>query len=225
MSVASHLGIDLSEYDERIRTFILDYEEVLGTAADAVPPNARTIVDLGIGTGALSARCLGTARRARVYGIDVDPAILTLAERRLGGRATCARGSFTRVPLPRTDVVVASFSLHHVRTTTAKAALYGRVRAALRRRGLFLIVDCQPARDRHLRDAQQSAWLRHLRRSYSTRRAAGLLAAWAREDVYVPLDREVALLERSGFDVELLWRRGAFAVLRASASAASPPAR
>src|SRR4051812_12431213 len=169
MSVASHLGIDLSEYDERIRTFIPDYEEMLETAADALPSTARTIVDLGIGTGALSARCLETASRAHVHGIDVDPAILTLAARRLGRRATCARGSFTRMPLPRTDVVVASFSLHHVRTTRAKAALYARVRAALRPRGLFVIVDCQPARDRGVRDAQRSAWLRHLRRSYSSR--------------------------------------------------------
>jgi hypothetical protein len=38
--------------------------------------------------------------------------------------------------------------------------------------------------------------------------------SWSHEDVYVPLDAEIALLRESGFRVELLWRRGAFAVLR-----------
>ena len=87
MGVASHLGIELSEYDSRIRTFIPHYEEMLDAAAAAIPPRARTIVDLGIGTGALSARCLRTAGRAHAIGIDVDPEVLTLAKRRLGGRA------------------------------------------------------------------------------------------------------------------------------------------
>ena len=58
MGVASHLGIKLTEYDSRIRTFIPHYEEMLDVAAAAIPPRARTIVDLGIGTGALSSRCL-----------------------------------------------------------------------------------------------------------------------------------------------------------------------
>ena len=83
MGVAAHLGIRLADYDARIRTFIPDYEEMLDVAAAAIPARARTLVDLGIGTGALSARCLRTAPRARVVGIDVDPEILTLAARRL----------------------------------------------------------------------------------------------------------------------------------------------
>ena len=36
MGVASHLGIQLDEYDARIRTFIPRYERMLDVAADAV---------------------------------------------------------------------------------------------------------------------------------------------------------------------------------------------
>ena len=217
MSVASHLGIKLSEYDKSIRTFIPDYEEMLGVAAAAVPAHTRTIVDLGIGTGALSARCLESAPKARVAGIDMDPAILALAARRLGDRASLTTGSFLRTPLPSCDAVVASYALHHVRTRAAKAALYRRIRAALRRRGIFLNVDSQPASDRQVWRDQRDAWLAHLRRSYSASRSAAIFNAWAGEDVYVPLDVEIDLMERGGFHVEVLWRRGAFAVLRGTA--------
>jgi tRNA (cmo5U34)-methyltransferase len=216
MSVATHLGIKLADYDARIRTFIPDYEEMLAVAGVAIPARTRTIVDLGIGTGALSARCLASAPAARVVGIDVDPAIVALAARRLRDRATFATGSFLRAPLPRCDAAVASFSLHHVRTRAAKAALYRRIHAALRPGGLFISVDCQPAGDPAVRRAQRQAWLAHLRRAYTAARSAALLDAWASEDVYVPLDAELGLMRHSGFRLEVLWRRGAFAVLRAA---------
>src|SRR5262249_17410029 len=116
MSVATHLGIQLSEYDARIRTFIPDYEEMIAVAGAAVPADTRTILDLGVGTGALAASCLAHARRAHAIGIDADAEVLTLAARRLGSRATLVAGSFTTRALPRCDVAVGSFSLHHIRT-------------------------------------------------------------------------------------------------------------
>jgi tRNA (cmo5U34)-methyltransferase len=216
MGVASHLGIRLSEYDSRIRTFIPHYEEMLDVAAAAISPRTRTIVDLGIGTGALSARCLRTAVRARTVGIDVDPAILTLASRRLGDRATLVTGTFLRTPLPACDALVASYALHHVRTRPAKNALYRRIHAALRPGGLFVSVDCYPALDRAVRRAQFDGWLAHLRRRYTAAQSKALLEAWSHEDVYVPLELDTARMTRAGFRVELLWRRGAFAVIRAA---------
>jgi ubiquinone/menaquinone biosynthesis C-methylase UbiE len=219
MGVASHLGIDLADYDRRIRTFIPDYEEMLDAAAAAVPPRARRIVDLGTGTGALAARCLARADRASVLGIDSDADILALAARRLSGRATFLSGSFLRATIPPCDAVVTSFALHHVRTIAAKARLYRRVRRALGRRGRFIGVDCQPSRQPAFAQAQLDAWRAHLRRTYSTRAADGFLRAWSREDVYVPLDSEIALMARARLRVELLWRKGAFAVLAASPTA------
>jgi SAM-dependent methyltransferase len=216
MGAASHLGIRLADYDRQIRTLIPHYADMLSAAAGAVAPGARTIVDLGAGTGALSARCLARARGARVIGIDADADILTLAARRLGPRAAFVRGSFLRAPLPRADAVVASFALHHVRTRDAKRRLYRRVRAALRRGGAFVSADCHPARDAALAVAQRRAWIAHLRASYSPAQAEAFLRAWAREDVYVPLDEEVALLQASGFRVEIVWRQDAFAVISAA---------
>jgi ubiquinone/menaquinone biosynthesis C-methylase UbiE len=213
MSVASHLGINLSEYDARIRTFIPDYEEMLAAGASAVPASARLIVDLGVGTGAFAARCLKRAARAQVVGVDADAEILAVAARRLGHRATFVNGSFLHADLPRSDVVVSSFALHHVRTRAAKLGLHRRIRKALCPGGRCIIVDSQPAPRGEIRRSQMDAWDAHLRRSYSRRDARRIFAAWAGEDVYVPLGAEVGLMKRAGFRVEILWRKGAFAVL------------
>lgn len=214
MGVATHLGIKLTEYDARIRTFIPDYEEMLDAAAGLVPSSTRTIVDLGVGTGALALRCIKSARRAKVVGIDADADILNLARRRLGARATLLSGSFLRTALPRCDAVVASFALHHIRTRPAKARLYRRIHVALRPRGMFVSVDCHPAGSAELAREQMQAWGAHLRKSYSKSEAVKLLEAWSHEDVYTPLATEVQLMQQSDFEVEILWRRGAFAVLR-----------
>ena len=217
MGVATHLGIDLVDYDERIRTFIPDYDAMLAAAGKVVPPDARTIVDLGTGSGALAAECLTRAPGARIVGIDEDGEILEAAARRLGASATFINQSFLRAPLPPCDAVVASFALHHVRTRAAKSALYRRVRKALRPRGLFITVDCQPASSRALAEQQRDAWRAHLRETYAPPEADALLDAWAKEDVYVPLDTEMSLLKRAGFDVEIVWRKGSFAVICATA--------
>lgn len=215
MGVASHLGIKLAEYDSRIRTFIPHYEEMLEVAAAAIPRRARHIVDLGIGTGALAERCLRRAPQARILGIDADREILKLAERRLKSRARLECGSFMRSALPESDAVVASLALHHIRARSSKAALYRRVRAALRPRGVFLSVDCQPAALPEVAREQRQEWKWHLLSSYTRKQAAALFAAWAREDHYVPLEAELELLRQGGLIPEVLWRKGAFAVILA----------
>jgi trans-aconitate methyltransferase len=219
MGAASHLGIKLSEYDARIRTFIPYYTELIAVAATVVgqvAPHAPLVVDLGIGSGALARRILATCPDARLVGIDEDEGMLALAHRRLRGRVTTVRGNFERVPLPACDVISASLALHHVRTRRQKAALYRRAFAALRRGGALVTADCQPPSHPGLRAAARTEWLAHLRRSYSAAKAASYLTAWAREDVYVSLDDEIDLLEGAGFKADVTWRRGGFAVIVAA---------
>lgn len=213
MSVAAHLRIDLAEYDARIRTFIPDYEEMLDVAASAVPRDAQTIVDLGTGTGALSRRCLDRVPRARIVGIDADADVLKIAARRLGRNATFVAGSFAQTAIPSCDAIVTSLALHHIPTRAAKLTLYRRARAAMRRGGRLVSVDCYPARDRALARVQHDAWRAHLRRTYDARSTTALFRAWSRDDHYMPIETELQIMSAAGFQPEVLWRKGAFAVL------------
>ncbi len=220
VSVAAHLRIRVADYDRRIRTFIPHYEEMLSVAAQALRPRTArpVIVDLGTGTGALAAHCLRAVPTARLVGLDTDPEMLAVAARRLRGTAGIVRlerRNFTRGALPRANFFTAAISLHHVRTRAAKIALYRRCREALHAGGALISVDCMPPSDPGLRAATTAAWIGHMQRTYSARDARGHLAAWAKADRYFPLDREIDMLAAAGLTADVVWRRGAFAVLRA----------
>jgi trans-aconitate methyltransferase len=213
MSVSSHLRIDLAQYDRRIRTFIPHYDEMLDVVAALLPSRLSTIVDLGVGTGALARRCLTRVPAARLIGIDTDPSMLAIAARRLGTRAELVHGSFEAVAIPRTDAVVAALALHHLRTGTARIRLYRRINRALPAGGMFVSADCHPATHSVARTLQRRAWRDHLRRTYSESETTEYFRSWQREDVYTPLARELSVLTRCGFNVEVAWRRGMFAVV------------
>jgi len=215
MSTASHLGIRLSEYDRRIRTFIPHYEEMLDAAAALMPPRATAILDLGTGTGALAAHCLRVAPRARVTGIDSEAAMLVLARKRLGPRANLVHSRFEDAAFPPADAVVTSLALHHIFSPTVKMSVYRRIRRAIRPGGLLIFADCFPAAERSLRRAQERHWVSHVCRSYSRAQALAYYRGWRREDHYKPLGTELEMLRSCGFHPEVAWRRGMFAVLAA----------
>jgi trans-aconitate methyltransferase len=216
MSASTHLGIKPGEYDRMIATLIPHYSELLDAAASAVDTLARTapaVVDLGTGSGALAQRILTVRPKARVIGIDADASMLAAATRRLRGRIQTIEENFERTPIPRCDIVSGSFALHHVPTGRRKGALYKRCFASLRPGGMIVSADCFLAAGPKLQQHHRKAWLDHLKRAYSAKKAEGFLRAWAKEDVYFTLDREMELLREAGFSVEVTWRKGSFAVL------------
>ncbi len=223
MAVATHLGINLEDYDRKIRTFIPRYDLMLSTAAGALrvlDGSTPFIVDLGVGTGALADACLAVRPDARLCGVDEDAAMLDLARQRLGGRPNVSfvHGSFTEIPLPRCDAIVASLALHHVRTSEEKRTLYAMCHDALRAGGLLISADCFTASDPAQADAQRAEWRAHLEEHYTADEADNLLAAWAKEDVYFPLVDELDMLRTARLVPDVVWRAGTFAVVGARRS-------
>ncbi len=217
MSVSSHLAINLDEYDERIRTFIPFYKEMLTVAAETLALRApRTVVDLGTGTGALADRIARAVPGISIVGIDEDPGMLDTAARRMRRRRLqLVHDTFLNAPFPRTDAFSASFALHHVARPRDKRALFKRAHAALNRGGIFVSADCHPpAADWLARDGRK-AWLAHLAETYGRKEGERYLQTWAKEDFYTTLEAEQRLLQSAGFTPTVVWRRGWFAVIAA----------
>lgn len=219
MSVSRHLGIRLGDYDRMIRTFIPGYAALLGATASAVAlvrDKRPHITDLGTGTGALAARCLRQRPDATLTGLDSDQGILALARQRLaryGSRVTFAAGTFERLTIPRSDAIVATLALHHLRTGASMRRFYARCFDALKPGGVLANGDCMPSADLQLAAAQHAAWSRHLRRRYTAKQTAGYFTAWADEDTYVPLETKLAMMREAGFRADVVWRSGIFATV------------
>lgn len=218
MSVASHLRIELAEYDQKIRTFVPHYETMLNRIAGAltlVEATAPTIVDLGIGTGALSEACLAVRPEAHMIGIDADPGMLESARARLEGRGSIEfrTTSFLDDPLPGAHAMVACIALHHIRDAQTKRAFYATVYGSLLPGGMLISGDCFPGSAALLAVRHRAHWLAHLGRHYTAEESRAYLDAWADEDTYYPLLDELSWLREAGFSPEVLWRSDGFAVL------------
>jgi tRNA (cmo5U34)-methyltransferase len=192
---------------------------MLATAVEllaALAPPTAHVLDLGGGTGALSAAVLDRLPHVRVTLLDVDAAMLDEARRRLAPfdeRVEFREGSFLD-PLPAADAVVASLALHHVHDMEVKTDLYRSIRAALAPGGAFLNLDAAITEGARLNALGFDLWAaRMAEHGISAGEARDHFAAWADEDRYFPLDEELAALCRAGFaEVECFWRRNTSAV-------------
>jgi tRNA (cmo5U34)-methyltransferase len=217
--VAGHLGVAADEYDRAIRTFIPSYDRMVATIVhwlDGHVPADGLVIDLGAGTGGLSAAILAALPDVHVQLVDIDPNMLDVAAARCAahdGRFELRRARFED-ELPRCHAVVASLALHHVPSHAEKREVYRAILAALESGGLVAVGDLLvysegPERRRILQD-----WYLHMERNgISAAQADAHFAQWAEEDYYVSLPDELALLAGAGFPrPECFWRDGGLAV-------------
>jgi tRNA (cmo5U34)-methyltransferase len=217
--VAGHLGVAADDYDRTIRTFIPGYDQMIGSVVrwlDGNVPAGGLVVDLGAGTGGLSAAILEALPEVRVELVDVDPNMLEVAAARCTrheGRFELRHARFED-PLTRCHAVVASLALHHVPTQPEKRELYTAIFDALEAGGLVVVADALvyadgPERERMLEDLYSHMGLSGISRA----EAQTHLAQWAEEDFYVSLPDELGIIAAAGFPrPDCFWRNGLIAV-------------
>jgi SAM-dependent methyltransferase len=122
-------------------------------------------------------------------------------------------GDFLELEFPRSDLIVASFSLHHISDPDSKKRLYARCRRALGSDGALLMADCYPPSLHGLAKLGRAAWRRHLEQYYTAQEARRYLEAWSEEDTHFEISDELEWLKQAGFRTEVVWRRELFSVL------------
>lgn len=108
------------------------------------PPAAgMKVLDVGCGTGAQLARYQKIG--CEVYGIDLSPSMLAMAQKRLGELVDLHLGSATELPFEDNyfDLVTATLVLHELDPTMRDAVLteMGRV---MKKNGRLLLIDFHP---------------------------------------------------------------------------------
>ncbi len=122
------------------------------------------VLDIGCGTGSLMLPILERFTEADVYGIDFDPTLLPLAEKRLakfGGRAHLIHAdlrdkSWTKFVPASIDAAVSATALHWL-SEEQLTRFYDRLAKILRPGGIFLNADHVGSKSLSI----QKGWERH----------------------------------------------------------------
>ncbi|HEU5009797.1 MAG TPA: class I SAM-dependent methyltransferase [Gaiellaceae bacterium] len=113
-------------------------EEVVRASDDL---QVSRLLDLGIGTGETTRRCLVAHPKATAIGLDSRPKMLDAASSVLGERAELRLGRLED-PLPEGsfELVVSAFAVHHL-DGVGKASLFRRIADVLSPGGRFVMAD------------------------------------------------------------------------------------
>ncbi|MFE7956577.1 class I SAM-dependent methyltransferase [Streptomyces sp. NPDC057413] len=130
----------MPDREDRFRVMLDMVEAFCGTEA--------RVLDLACGTGSITARLLDRFPRAVSTGVDLDPALLTIARGTFAGddRVTLVEADLTdpdwpaRLPYDTYDAVLTATALHWLRKEPLRV-LYGQLAGLVRPGGVFIDAD------------------------------------------------------------------------------------
>jgi tRNA (cmo5U34)-methyltransferase len=219
MNAGSSFAADAAIYDRSRRQLVPCFDDFYGIAA-ALSPFERDaaihILDLGAGTGLMSAFFADAHRHARFTLVDVAGEMLDRARARFArdaGRFACVTLDYAmELPSGTFDLVVSGLSIHHLADGN-KIALFRRVYAALRPDGAFINADQVLGRTPAVEARNHAAWLAGACRLGVSQ--ADLDAAMERmkHDRTATLADQLRWLDEAGFrDVDCAYKHYRFAV-------------
>ena len=197
------------DYDRARRHLVPGFDGFYRAVLESVPFETEKeirVLDLGAGTGLLSAMVAEKFPRARVTLVDLSVEMLRVARRRLAeepARFEFRNMDYARKPLPRTgggyDLVVSALSVHHL-THGDKKELFEKVRRSLAVGGYFVNAD-QIAGDTPEEDGCHGEWwLRRVREAGVSEEDLAAALLRMRADRNATLAEQLGWLEEAGFE-------------------------
>ncbi len=210
------------DYDRARRKLIPGFDRFYGAVLESVPFEEEQEIralDLGAGTGLLSAMVAEKFPRSRVTLVDLSVEMLRVARRRFGGepgRFEFRTMDYARKPLPSTDggydLVVSALSIHHLMHGD-KRELFGKVRRSLVAGGYFVNAD-QVAGDTPEEETRFGDWwLGRVREAGVSERDLAAALLRMRADKNATLGAQLSWLREADFEgVDCRYRDHRFVV-------------
>ena len=222
MTVGSLFGEAARDYDRARRQLVPGFDRFYGAALESVPfaeEQEIKVLELGAGTGLLSAMIAEKFPRSRMTLVDLSVEMLRVARRRFArepGRFEFRTMDYARTPLPRRDggydLVVSALSIHHL-THGDKKELFGKVRRSLAVGGYFVNAD-QIAGDTTEEETRlRDWWLRRVREAGVSGKDLSAALLRMRADRNATLSAQLLWLREAGFGgVDCRYKDHRFAV-------------
>lgn len=209
-----------AEYTALRRRLVPGYDMLYGTVCDALalvadPVRPLRVLDLGAGTGLVSAHVLEAFPDARIELLDASEAMLDQARATLGPAIAAVHvADLAGDPLPPGpfDAVVSALAIHHL-SDPDKRALLHRIRDVLAPGGVFVNAEQLAGPSSMLDDAYVARWVRDCRALGASEQEIAEATERQRFDRCADLESQLGWLREAGFPVvDALYRAWRFAV-------------
>lgn len=167
-----------SQYDRFINAGAMNYDGALNAVLEMAVRGRRTprrILELGAGTGGLTALLLARFPEAEILGVDGSPEMLERARAKLGsagGRLRLECAAFEDVGgraalFGKFDLIVSSFSLHHMDHERMRR-LFCDLRRMLEPSGQLIVADYVLTEHFNLQEKYEDVWVEYRARGMET---------------------------------------------------------
>jgi len=206
-------------YDTARRKLVPCFDKFYGWAVRLLPfsgDDPIRMLDLGAGTGLLSAWILDAFPNARLRLVDISEPMLARARERFAGLAAppvMEVLDYAHHPLGGPyDAVVSALSIHHL-SDELKRDLFARTFAALRPGGVCINAEQVLGPTAALEEAYRQAWLDDARALGASEEEIDAALIRMQEDRCAPVETQLQWLREIGFeDADCWFKEGRFAV-------------
>jgi len=214
-----YFGRIAEEYDSLIRRAVPRYEEIFQRLLTYAPATAERVLELGCGTGVLTARLVERYPAATVTAVDASAKMLAVTEARLpaGARFVAHEGRFEDLAFApgSFDLVTSSIALHHLEDMEP---YFRRIVDWLVPGGTFLYADQMRGgteRNHHINWSAMTDFWREP--GHLDAEEIRSLEDHARDhDHYRPILDQARWLAAAGFvEVDVVWRNWMWGILSA----------
>lgn len=204
MTVKELFDAGALKYDATRRKVIYCFDDFYGTLLELVPfaPEDRfSFLDLGAGTGLVSALILERFPNAEAHLLDISEKMLEKARERFAGRTNVrfTVADYDREELPGPyPLVVSAMSIHHL-SDAGKQRLMKKIFDTLTPEGGFLHAELALGPTPHVEARYQERWKQHLESTDIGKDELASIYERMACDRPAPLDQQLSWLRRAGF--------------------------